>query len=292
MSAPPLQRPRVAVVIGSGGIKCAAAIGLWRVLERERIPVDLVVGCSGGSIYAAAIALGFDLFSAEERTHDMWKGLFTRVHYRSVVRALLPRVFGFNPRLGLINDSRVQQVMQTVYGEATFSDTRTPLYIAATDLFTGNRVVLTEGKIADAVRASIAIPVLLRPWRVGDQLLIDGGASDPLPVSVAIREGCEIIIAMGFENPAYERFGSLLNVAAQATSITINNLLRSTFAFYSVVHHAEIIPIIPTFERRVRLADTHLIPYLIEEGERAAEAEVPYLRRLLAAKAEPASTPT
>ncbi len=287
-----LPRPRVGLVIGSGGVKCAAAVGLWKVLVREGIPVDMVVGCSGGSIYAPPIALGFDVGWAEERTHVMWQGLFTRVHYPSVLRAVFPRLFGFHPRFGLVNDTAVQRVMQALYGEATFADACIPLYITATDLMTGEKVVLSEGRIADAVRASIAIPVLLRPWKVGDRLLIDGGASDPLPVSVAIREGCEIIIAMGFENPSYERFDSLTALAGQATSIMINNLLRSTYAFYSVVHHAEIIPVIPSFERRVRLKDTHLVPHLIEAGERATEAEIPYLRRLLAAGPRPADTPS
>ncbi len=285
-----LQRPRVGLVIGSGGVKCAAAIGLWKVLVREEIPVDLVVGCSGGSIYAAALALGQDVTVSEERTLFMWNDLFTRLHYRSVLRALLPRLFGFKPRFGLINDRRLQYVLETLYGDSTFADTRIPLYIAATDLMSGETVVIEEGSIAAAVRASIAIPVLLRPSRIGDRLLIDGGASDPLPVSVAIREGCEIIIAMGFENPGYERLDSLVSLAGQATSIAINNLLRFTYAFYNVVHHAEIIPVVPTFERRIRLADAHLVPLLIEAGERAMEAELPYLRRLLAVGPQPADT--
>ena len=77
------------------------------------------------------------------------------------------------------------------------------------------------------------------------RLLFDGGASDPLPVSVAIREGCDIILAMGFENPLHERVESLLSLVSQTTCITINNLLKSTYSFYSAAHHAEIVPILP-----------------------------------------------
>lgn len=277
------RRPRVGLVVGSGGIKCAAAVGLWKVLQREGIEVDVAVGCSGGSIYTAALALGQDAFEAEERTHTMWNGLFSRFWYRSLMRVALPRVFGFSERVGLLNDKRIWEVMESLYGTATFADTRIPLFIGATDLLTGEKVTLTGGRIADAVRASISLPILLRPWPVGSRLLIDGGTSNPLPIDVAIRERCEVIIAMGFENAPHGEFGSISKVIGQTTAITIDHLLRATYAFYSAVHHAEIIPIMPDFGQRLSVSDTHLIPFIIEQGERAAEAAIPYLRRLLAA---------
>ena len=148
---------------------------------------------------------------------------------------------------------------------------------------TGESVVLSEGRLQDAARASVAIPVLLAPWPVNGRLLFDGGASDPLPVSVAIREGCDIILAMGFENPLNERVGSLMSLVSQTTYITMNNLLKSTYSFYNAAHHAEIIPIIPTFDRHVGLRDSSLHPYMIERGEEAAVKQLPFLRRLLAA---------
>ena len=280
------RRPRLAVVVGSGGMKCAAAVGMWKVLQRERIPIDIVVGCSGGSIYTAAMALGMDALDAEARTLRMWEGLFKRLHVRSVLRSLLPRRLGFSERLGLVDDRAVGQVMRDLYGDARFEQTRIPLHLAATDLRTGEAVELHAGHIGDAVRASIAIPMLLRPKVIGGRLLVDGGMSDPLPVSIAIREGADIILAMGFETPPAEQLNSMLGVAGQCISTTINHMLRSTYAFYSAVHHAEIVPLMPAFDHQVRLGDTHLIPHLIERGEQAMEAELPYVRRLMAAAGE------
>ncbi len=274
-------RPRVGLVIGSGGIKCAAGVGLWKVLQREGIDVDVAVGCSGGSIYAAALALGQDAYAAEALTHSMWEGLFTKVRYRSVLRAILPRAFGFSERIGLLDDTRIWEVMESAYGPATFTDTQIPLFISATDLRRGEAVTLTEGRVADAVRASISLPVLLRPWPVGDRLLVDGGATNPLPIDVAIREGCEVIIAMGFENAPQGEYRSITHVISQATSITTDHLLRSTYAFYSAVHHAEIVPVMPDFGQHISVLDSHLIPSIIEEGERAAEEALPYLHSLL-----------
>src|SRR5690606_20045106 len=155
-----------------------------------------------------------------------------------------------------------------------------PLHIAATDLHSGERVALASGSIADAVRASIAMPLLLRPWPVDGRLLIDGGMSDPLPISLAIREGADIILAMGFARPPTGRIHSLLGIVNQTMSVAIDNLLHSTYAFYSAVHHAEIVPIMPAFDRRIEVGDSHLVPYIIEQGERATLEALPYLRQL------------
>lgn len=286
---PPARRPRVGLVIGSGGLKCTAALGLWRVLERAGVPVDVAVGCSGGSIYAAAFALGDDRAEAEARTLVLWEDLFSRLHLRSVVRALAPGLFGFGEQVGLVDDRRVWAVMRTLFGERTFADARIPLHVAATDWRTGEKVELRAGRVADAVRASIALPLLLRAWPVAGRLLVDGGASNPLPIDVAIREGCDIILAMGFENTPAPQVTTLRAAIARTTTIASNQLLRATFAFYNLAHHAELIPVIPTFDRPVALTDTHLIPYLIERGEQAAEEQLPYLLRLLAATGSPAA---
>jgi NTE family protein len=275
---------RVAVVIGSGSVKCAAALGLMRVLQREGIGIDLVVGCSGGSLYAAVIALGFDAETSEEMTRRLWTREVTRKrNRRAVLSVLLPRLFRFDERFGLVDDRLILERLQTAFGERTFAETKVPLYLTATDFHTGGQVVFSSGRIVDAIRASISIPYVFRPWKVADRYLIDGFLSDPMPVGVAIREGADVIVTMGFESPYQQRVTSLLRFAFQLSSIMSNNILRANYAFHNLAHHNEIIPIIPQFRERIQLFDTDKIPYVIEEGERAAERQVPYLRRLLAA---------
>ena len=180
------------------------------MLAREGIEADLVVGCSAGGLYASALALGWDLDETERRSHEMWQGLFAKLRYGAMVKGLFPALFPRRAPGGVLDERRLRSVLESLYGEATFADARIPLHLVATDLATGDSVILSEGRLQDAVRASVAIPVLLSPWPVGGRLLFDGGASDPLPVSVAIREGCDIILAMGFENPLNERIGSLM----------------------------------------------------------------------------------
>jgi NTE family protein len=277
------RRLRIGLVIGSGGIKCTAAVGLLKVLAREGIPVDVCVGCSGGAIYSALYALGDSVDDVEQKTLLLWKDLFNKLHFRSLLRALAPGFFGYHERIGMVDDERVWAVMKMLFGTRTFEDTRLPLHVSATDFRTGEKVVLTEGRIAHAVRASIAIPMLLRAWNVGDRVLVDGGASNPLPVDVAIREGCDIILAMGFESQMTDDVRSFTSAIGRTSSIVVNHLLRATFAFYSTAHHAEVLPVMPVLDREIGLTEAQHIPYLIEAGERAAEEQVPYLRRLLAA---------
>ncbi len=283
-SCPPdasAPRPKVGLVIGSGGIKCVAAVGLWRALERAGIEVDVAVGCSGGSVYAAALALGLVADDAEDLTQRLWGRSFTGVRYRSLLQVALPRVFGFSERVGLLDDRALGAVLDEVFGEASFGEADVPLFLVASDLRTAETVVLDGGRVQDAVRASLALPLLLRPWPIGDRLLIDGGTSNPLPIDVAIREGCEVIIAMGFESRPGETIGSFSGLVGRAAAIATNHLIRSTYAFYSAAHHAEIVPVMPAFDGPVRLTDAHLIPDLIRRGEAAAEDQLPYLRRLL-----------
>src|SRR6266705_1382554 len=96
------RRPRVGMVIGSGSIKCASALGLLRVLEREGIAVDLAVGCSAGGLYASALALGWDLEATERRSQEIWQGLFARIDYAAILRGLLPRLFRGRGSAGLL----------------------------------------------------------------------------------------------------------------------------------------------------------------------------------------------
>jgi NTE family protein len=128
---------------------------------------------------------------------------------------------------------------------------------------------------------------LFGTYKIGDRWLIDGGVSDPLPIDVAIREGFDLIIAMGFESGYYNQISSLTNSLLHMTSVSINNLTRAQFAFYNAVHHSEIVPIMMRFDRPIELFDTHRIPYIIEEGEKSARENLPYIQRLLEDSRQP-----
>lgn len=275
---------RVAVVVGSGGLKCAAALGAVKLLREAGIPIDVVVGASGGSFFATWIAFGAgDVAEATERFRRGWQGSFPGVRWKSLAGLVLPRFFRAE-LFGLLRDRRVMRSIEDWVGERSFGETRIPLHLVATDFVSGEKVVLSEGRIADAIRASVAIPFALKPWRIDGRYFFDGGASDPLPIDVAIREGCDVVIAMGFEQKSTGPARSVRDLIDQHTATTVNALIRSQFAFHALAHHAEVIPVMPEFDLPVGLDDIHLLPWLVERGAQAMAGELPYLKRLLAAR--------
>ena len=168
------QGRRVAIVVGSGGMKCASALGLWQVLQREGIEVSMAVGSSGGSIYAAFMALGHDAATAEALTVDLWTP-DAMSGYTSRLRAVQSGKSRFTERSGLADGQRLTNRLEQGFGGQTFADTRLPLYIVSTDLYSGEPVV---------VRARIDGHL-----RQGDRVIVRGmstlgGWSAELPAAV------------------------------------------------------------------------------------------------------------
>jgi NTE family protein len=283
MNAPAAPRKRVALVIGAGSVKCAAALGLWKVLTREGIAIDMFVGCSGGSIYASHMALGYDAEESEAMTLALWnRDVTKRRDYGSMLGAFLPKLFRFRGHFGMVHGEPLLAALHKGFGDKSFADTVLPLYVVATELVTGQQATLSSGRIVDAVRASIAIPYIWEPWEVDGKLMLDGCLSAPLPVDVAIKEGADVILAMGFESAYPRRIRSATSYAFHVNSIYTNNLFRANYSFHNLAHHAEIIPIVPEFGEPVNLFDTHKFKHVIACGAQAAEEQLPYLRQLLA----------
>jgi NTE family protein len=273
---------KLALVIGSGSVKSAAGVGVVRALQRAGISVDLYVGCSGGSLYAALLALGHSPDELLEMSARLWtRDLTSQPRRLAWLQVLLPKLFKFDERFSLVDDRRIMRALHAVYGTRTFGDTKTPLLLTATDFHNGEQVTLSQGLLVDALRASIAIPYIFSAYPVDGRLLMDGYMSDPMPVGVAVKEGAAVIVAVGFDSPYQSQVNGLMRYVFQLSSITSNNLLKTNFAFHSMAHHGEVITIMPEFKQRIHLFDTEKLPYVIEQGERSAEAQIPYLRQLL-----------
>ena len=159
-------KKRVALVIGSGAIKCAASIGMFQVLKEENIGVDLVVGCSGGAIYGVGIAAGMDPEEVQELSDSTWTKELMQ-GYLVNLKASKDGTLKFNERSGLVDDTYLNEKLKNIAGGRLFSDLSTPLIVVATDMMNGEPVELLEGDVFNSVRASLAIPMIFPP--LGDR---------------------------------------------------------------------------------------------------------------------------
>ena len=150
------RKKNIALVIGSGGVMCAAAIGMWRIFRDEGITFDRIVGCSGGSLYAASIALDMGVAEMEALSTRLWTTDIMR-GYTTNLKASKDGSLRFNERSGLVDDSVLNENLKQVYGSLSFSDLPVPLTIVATDLIAGEKVMLSEGNLLDAIRASLPV---------------------------------------------------------------------------------------------------------------------------------------
>lgn len=242
-------RPRIALVLSGGGARGLAHVGVLKVLEEARVPVDFIVGTSMGAIVGGLYAAGMDPQDLNDEVAALdWGGVFQRSEPRQYLSQrrkeedfeLAPLIeVGFRDgefRLptGAVS-TRALEVLLRRYTLpsrhlATFDGLPTPFRAVATDMETGEPVVLDHGDLAGALRASMSVPGVFSPLEVGGRILGDGGLVNNLPVDVARRMGADVIIAVNIGTPlaGRETLGSLLGVTTQMVNIlTEQNVRRS-----------------------------------------------------------------
>ena len=245
---PQPPRPKIGLVLSGGGARGAAHIGVLKVLEELRVPVDVIAGTSMGSIVGAAYATGMTVPQMQKAIASITtQGLFNDQPPRQdeTMRRkdddLLPY---FVPELpvtrdglqlpkgvvtGIALEGELRKLVQ-VTNVRSFDDLPIPFRAIATDIGTGEMVVLKEGSVVQAIRASMSVPGAVAPAEVGNRQLVDGGLVRNLPVDIARSMGAEIIIAVNLGTPLLrpDQITSVLSVSLQMINIlTEQNVNRS-----------------------------------------------------------------
>jgi len=272
-------RPRFAIVLGSGGVRSIAALGMVEVLQREGLVPDLIVGCSAGAMFGALIASGHDADEAVRIATTLWSAEVTRQRrWGAIPQMLWPRLGRFDANFALRDDRLVMQRLQQAFGDVPIEALPMALRVTSTDAATGERVVLRSGSLVQALRASIALPFMFKPAHIGGRRLIDGFVADPLPVSAATD--AHAVLALGFESPMPHRVDGPSRMLAQVTSALTNNLMQARLA-EAHAGGTRLLSLVPHLERRIGLFDTAAMPYLVGAGRRATEAALPAIHALL-----------
>lgn len=185
-----LPRPRrLGLVLGGGGGKGAAHLGVIQVLQDLHIPIDMIVGTSAGGAVAVLHAAGVPLDDIRE--------LFRSTDLR--------RIFIPDPtRTGLVGQRRREELLTALLGDRTFADLPIPCAVTATDLVSGQMVLLNEGPLVPAVLATTALPSIFPPVLIDGRALVDGGVLNNVPVDVAKGMGADKVIAVELNDAVAE----------------------------------------------------------------------------------------
>ena len=244
------NRPRVGLVLGGGGARGAAHIGVLEVLQRLNVPVDCVAGTSMGALVAGAWVAGMPPATmGQAMAQADWSDMFQddpayaemSQRHRTISQIYLPGsesgigLGGVQYQSAMVNGQKIKllinQLVRANQEERPIEMLPLPLSIIATDIGSGERVVFREGSLTKAMRASMSVPGLLAPVDHQGRKLVDGGLVDNLPVA-EVRERCQadVVIAVNVGSPLLKanEVGSLLTVSAQMVNIlTEQNVSRS-----------------------------------------------------------------
>ena len=264
-----IRKPKVGVVVGSGGIKAISSIPLFEFLEEAQIDVDLLISCSGGSVFAGWWACQNASFLRNQVPKFWTRELFSKINYRTLLSiAGLP--FGrFDKSSGLLKPDVVHAGYKQIYGDNRVENLRMRMMLQSTDLLSGESVMLTSGLLRDAVYASSALFPILPPINLDDRWLMDGAINSPLPILAAVKEDMDVIIAITNEERSAKESTSFV----EAITRTINQQstwLRSNQVALSVgLHHHEIILINVVFDGKIGLRSVEKIPDILDTGQKA-----------------------
>ncbi len=293
------ERPKIGLALGGGGARGAAHIGVLRTLEEMGVPVDYIAGTSMGSIVGGLYAMGMSPDDIERTIDEIdWTDIFQDEpprQERRFRRKQDDRTFLIKAKPGVIEEERkVELVPALIQGQklelalrkytlpATeirdFDNLRMPFRAVTTDVVSGDAVILGEGDLATSMRASMAVPAVFAPVEIDDRLLVDGGLSMNLPVSVVRAMGADIVIAVDVGGPRRER-GEITNVLAMLDQIASLVTFKNTEVEIATLGPRDLL-ITPPLEREVLASDFDKMPTAIAIGLRAADAKRPELARL------------
>jgi NTE family protein len=291
----PPKRPQVALVLEGGGALGLAHVGVIRVIEELGIPVDIVVGTSMGAIVGGLYSIGYDadglegialgsdwidLFSEAAKPQDelFWDRLDRASYFADIDFDRR----GFMVAGGLLSGRKILSYMDRLtigsFAETDFDSLPRRFRAVAADIATGERVVLDRGSLADAMRASMSIPGVFAPYRLGGRYLVDGGVVDNLPIAIARSLGADLVIAVDLQGGSPFSREAIERSPVEALSRTLDIMVQS-----NVLPQLSMADLVLTVEvPGYSLADFTKGPEIVEIGRKTAES---YRSSLLAFRA-------
>jgi NTE family protein len=175
---------KVGIALGGGAAKGFAHIGVLEIMDKEHIPIDMIAGTSAGSIVGALYAQGMSAARIKEIVLEMDWFKWVQLVDISI------------PKTGFLAGKKIKELLKSIIGDVEFADLKMPFACTATDIMTGEEIIINKGSVLEAVRASIAVPVVFAASRYKERFLVDGGLVDQVPVDVIKDMNADITIAV------------------------------------------------------------------------------------------------
>ena len=170
---------KIGLALGGGGAKGFAHIGVLKTLDEMKVRPDIVSGCSMGAIVGALYCLGYSGSQIEKKANE--------ITVKEIIKMLMNRK---------AKNSRIEEALNELFENRNFEDLRTPLYVNAVDIDTGEEVIFNKGNIASAVRASISLPFIFKPAIINGRALVDGGVRNNVPIKVLKEQENAKVVAI------------------------------------------------------------------------------------------------
>ncbi|OIK14056.1 esterase [Bacillus sp. MUM 116] len=254
-----MVQPIIGLALGSGGARGFAHLGVIKGLLDEGIPIHLIAGSSMGALVGSFYGTGIEV----NRLYKL-SIAFKRKYFLDFTV----------PKMGFIAGKKVKEFVRVFTHGKNIEDLSLPIGIVATDLLTGEKVVFRTGPVAEAVRASISIPGIFVPEKYKGRILVDGGVSDRVPVSVAKDMGADIVIAVDV---------SMVKRNAEITSIYDVIMQSIDIMQTEIINTREIaadIMIRPPVEMFSSRAFTN-IEEIIKAGEDEIKKHIPQIKQVI-----------
>ena len=266
---------KVGLALSGGAARGLAHVGVISVLHEEGIPIDMIAGTSSGAVMGAVYASGQSPAIMKELALDTnWKKMGVMVD---------PSF----PKTGFIKGRKIKNMLSSfIGGNIKFSDLKIPFVCVATDIDTGEEIVIKSGPVLDALRATISIPGIFTVVKREGRYLVDGGLTTPVPVNVARDMGADFVIAVNVNPDVSGRMGkayqqrmesrkepNIFQVMMQSIYITTHSLALNNMADADIVIEPDL--------GHIGASEFHRAEEMLELGEEAAREALPEIKRKL-----------
>lgn len=210
------RRKKIGLACGSGGFRGFAHIGVIQELQAAGLKIDFISGSSIGALVAAYYALYQEVDSLPEKIISLGKDKFFNF-------------LDMGLKSGLISSQKFNKVLQTIFQDLKFSDTKIPLFINTTNLINGQQKIIHNGNLVSAIQASCSVPLLFNPVKINNQLLVDGALNDPVPINVLRQAGAKQVIAVNLyhQNEFINKKFNLATTTLRSSRILLYHLAQT-----------------------------------------------------------------